>query len=193
MRGRGKMVEKIIDRFLKPGRYIKKWDEVERRFRYYLLTSAEGPLKYPYTFSSLAANTKGDTKNFEDLNPSKSHLYQVLLGIRDGYKLYIWLPYDKKVLKMDEATLDDIAEDSVALEYSDSPYEDPIFSFWISRDKYPGIQLKNTTPNAILPQIIFIICKYEYEEVTRTSNSELFTKLERNIVPAVPIFAGAIA
>lgn len=187
------MESKILERFSKPGKYIKKWDEVERRFRYYLLTTREGPIKYPYTFSSVAAVTKGDAKNFEDLNPSKTHLYQVLLGLREGYRLYLWLPFDKKVLKMDEATLDDIDEDSVALEYNDSPYEDPIFSFWISRDKYPGIEIKNLMSKTIYPQIIFIICKYEYEEVTRTSNSELFGKLERNIVPAEPVFSGAIA
>lgn len=187
------MVERILDRFEKPGKYIKLWDRVDRKFKYYLLTNREGVIKYPYTFNSIAKVTKNTTKNFEDLNPSEKHLYQVLLGLREGYRLYLWLPYDEKVLKMDAATLADVTEDSVALEYNDSPYENPLVSIWFSRDKYPGIQLKNITGKTIYPQIMFYICKYEYQEITKTENPELHGKLERNIVPSAPIFSGAIA
>ena len=198
-RGRGGNME---EKFLKAGKYIKIWDDTERKFRYFLLTNREGPIRYPYTFSALSAGTKSDTKNFEDLNPSKKHLYQVFLGLRDGYYLYLWLPYDRKILKMDEATLEDIDEDSVALTYRDSPYENPTFSFWISRDKYPGIQIKNILGRTIYPQIVFIICKFEFMEILKTSeaglpypssvNPELYDNLERNIVPATPVFSGAI-
>ena len=183
----------ILDRFSPPGHYVKLWSEEDRKFKYYLLTTREGPINYPYTFSSVAKNTKNTTKNFEDLNPKSNHIVQVLLGLRNGYKLYLWQPYDKKVLKMDEATLDDVDEDSVALEYNDSPYENPKFSFWFTRDNYPGIQIKNITGKTIYPQIIFYICKFEYMEITRENNSELFDKLERNIVPSTPIFTGGIA
>lgn len=190
----GIIVGENMVEFLPPGYYIKFWDRTQRKFRYYLLTEREGPLKYPYTFSALARDTKCDLVTFDDHNPAKNHVYQIFLGLRPGFRLYLWLPYDMKVLKLDEAEVElEIDKDAVALEYRDSPYEDPKFNFWVFRDKYEGIEVKNLMNRTIRPQVIFLIAKYTYEEITKENNPDLYDKLERNIVPSTPIFTGGIA
>jgi len=180
--------------FLKPGYYIKFWDRKERKFRYYLLTEREATIKYPYTFEELARDTKNDLVVFDDHNPAKNHVYQIFLGMRPGFRLYLWLPYDAKILKLDEAEVElEIDKDKVALEHRDSPYENPKFCFWVFRDRYEGIEVKNITNRKIKPQVIFLIAKYTYEEITAENNPELYDKLERNIVPSTPILTGGIA
>ena len=86
-------------------------------------------------------------------------------------------------MKWDEV-IEDIEEDETAnLEYNDSPYEDPKFYIFITRDRYPGLVVKNITNRTIYPQVIWYAAKYDYEEV---KDVELLDKLRRGIVRSYP-------
>jgi len=172
--------------FLEPGHFVRIWDRELRRFVFYRLLEREGPLKYPYTYAVLKANTTCSEKIFEDLNPSKNHIYQCFLGIRDGLRLNVWHPYDEKMLLWDETDLDDVSSsDTANLEYEDTPYDEPTFQFWIIRDRYPGFVVKNLYGNRkVRPQIIVYGMKFDYEVVT---DPALLDKLTRGLVRCTPI------
>lgn len=174
-------------KFLEPGHFVRWWDRETKSFVYARLLEREGPLRYPYTFSSLLPGNTASEKVFEDLNPSKIHLYQCYVGIRGtGIRLNVWHPYDEKMLKWDETDLEDIDETEAAnLEYYDSPYENPKFQVWIIRDRYPGLVVENLFGNRnIRPQILIIGMKYNYEII---KDATLLDKLQRGLVKCTPI------
>lgn len=177
-------LSKIMERFLSPGFYVRWWDIDKKKFTFLKLLEREAPLKYPYTFAALTAGSTSTETFFNELDPSKRHIYQIFLGVRPGVKVYIWSPYDEKRLKWDE-DISDIEEDETAtVEYEDSPYEDPQFQLWVIRDRYPGLKIKNIINRTLYPQIIFIGAKFNYEEVTDT---EILDKLKRGVIKSTPI------
>jgi len=170
--------------FLPPGAIIRWWDDNSKDFIYLRLLEREGPLKYPYTFSALSAGSESDEFKTEDLNPSKTHIYNLYLGVRPGIQVRVWHPYDEKLLKWDEK-LDDIDDDEAAnIEHKDSPYEKPKFSVWVKRDRYPGLIIKNIINRTIKPQIIWIGYKYTYEQIKEPT---VLDKLKRGVIKSTPV------
>jgi len=172
-------------KFLEPHYYIRFFDRVAKKTRFFLLLEREAPLKYPYKFQELEpGETLKEEIIFEELNPSDHHIYQAFLGIRHGCIVYVWHPYQEKILKFDESPIEKINEDLIGLEYRDSPYEDPIFHIWIFRDEYPGLVVKNILNRKIEPEIVWYCAKFTFEEVTEPV---LLDKLQRHIIRSEPI------
>ena len=195
----------IMPKFEEPGYYIRYYgaridkpaEEPEKKFRYIHLLEREGPLKYPYTFASVAVGSKTDAFTFKELDPSTEHIYQAYLGVVPGVQVYVWHRYDEKILKWDEK-IEDINEDDVAnITQDESPYDAPSFEIWIAPGKrYPALVCKNVTDRlyqggaSIKPKIIWIVSKFTFEHVI---DPELLDKLVKQKIPSEPItFGGRI-
>ena len=192
-----------LPEFQEPGQYIRYFgpsvsdpqNDPKRKTRYILLLERMAPLKYPYRFSSLTDGEKSSEVIFDELDPSKNHIYQAFLGIKPGARIFVWHPYDTKILKWDE-TIEDIEEDYTAnLTYKETPYEKPEYEIWIKRDDYPALVAQNITYPAktINPEIIWIAAKFNFQEIDEKNNPELFDKLEKRKIPSKPVtFGGSI-
>ena len=184
----------IIPKFPEPGTYCRFYDLTEKVYKYLRLLEVEAPLKYPYRFASLSAGSKrSEAFVFDELNPSdaKKHRFCAYIGVKPGVKLFIWHPYDQKVLKWDE-DIEDVSDDDVAnIEYEESPYDAPQKSIWIEHDRYPGVLPKNVSNKAMCPEIIFIAAKYLVKE-HRELSVETIGKLEEGVIPSIPITFGGL-
>jgi len=190
----------IIPEFREPGDFLRHFGpsvehpqrDPEKKFRYILLQERMAPLKYPYTFASVASGEKSDDITFDELQPDSIHIYEAYLGVKPGARIFIWHPYDEKILKWD-TKIEDIAEDYTAnITHEESPHEAPVFSIWIKRDAYPLLSAMNITwpGKSIKPEIIWLTAMFNFMEIT---NGELLDKLEKRKIPSTPIsFGGAI-
>ena len=170
--------------FLEPGEFVRWWEKDRRVFVYNRLLEREGPLKYPYTFSVLAAGAESDQFKTQDLNPAAGHIYNWYLGVRPGIQVRVWHPYDEKQLKLDEVPTQIDEDETANITSRESPYEDPKFSIWVIKDRYPGLVLKNIIERSVKPQIIYAGMKYNYEEVV---DSVVLDKLKRSVIKSTPI------
>ena len=181
----------MLPKFPQPGTYCRYYDLTAKLYRYLRLMEMDAPLKYPYRFPSLSPGSKlSDTVNFDELNPSdsKKHRYCAFLGVKPGIKLYIWHPYDMKVMQFDEH-IEDISEDNVAnIEYDESPYDAPQKCLWIEHDRYPGVLPKNVSTKTLCPEIIFLVANYVVKDIT----ADEIGKLERGELPLLPISFGGV-
>jgi len=190
----------IMPRFRAPGDYLRHFgssvahpqEDPEKRFRYIQLQERMAPLKYPYTFASVASGAKSADVTFDELQPDNIHIYETYLGVKPGARIFLWHPYDKKILKWDEK-IEDIEEDDTAnITHEESPYEAPEYSIWIKRDGYPLLNAMNITwpGKAITPEIIWLAAMFKFEEIT---DPVLLDMLKKRKIPSLPMsFGGAI-
>lgn len=190
----------IMPKFREPGDYLRYFgpsitrpqQDPTKKFRYIQLLERMAPLKYPYTFPSVAAGAKSDDITFDELQPDNIHIYEAYLGVKPGARIFVWHPYDEKVLKWDEK-IEDIDEDYTAnITHEESPYEAPEYSIWIKRDGYPLLKAMNITwpRKSIKPEIIWLAAKFKFEEIT---DGELLDMLKKRKIPSTPIsFGGEI-
>jgi len=190
----------ILPEFREPGDFLRHFGpsvarpqaDPEKKFRYIQLQERMAPLKYPYTFVSVAPGSKGDDITFAELQPDNVHIYEAYLGVKPGVRIFIWHPYDSKILKWDEK-IEEIAEDYTAnITHEESPHEAPEYSIWIKRDSYPLLQPMNITwpGKSIKPEIIWLAAMFNFKEVT---DEELLDMLMKRKIPSTPIsFGGAI-
>jgi len=100
----------IMPEFRNPGDYLRFFGpsverpqaDPEKKFRFIQLQERMAPLKYPYTFKSVAPGSKGDNITFTELQPDSVHIYEAYLGVKPGIRIFVWHPYDSKILKWDE-------------------------------------------------------------------------------------------
>lgn len=145
------------------------------------------PLKYPYSFPSLASGSKSDDVTFDELDPDEDHVYQAFLGINPGIRVQVWHPFDIRILKWDER-IEDIDEDATAnLVHDESPYDDPEFSIWISHTRYPALRVENITPRSFIPRVRWVAAKFTFEAVI---DPDLLDKLKRKKIPSEPVMFG---
>lgn len=190
----------IMPEFRAPGDYLRHFGpsvarpqrDPDKRTRYIQLQERMAPLKYPYTFSSVATGAKSDDVVFDELQPDNIHIYEAYLGVKPGARIFTWHPYDEKILKWDEA-IEDIEEDHTAnITHEESPYEAPEYSIWIKRDGYPSLKAMNIAwpGKSIRPEIIWLAAVFKFEEIT---DKELLDMLKKRKIPSTPIsFGGKI-
>lgn len=184
-----------LTKFQQPGRYERYFGaniarpqtDSEKRTRFIRLLDRQFPLKYPFSFPSLAANAKSDDQSFDELNPDEDHIYQAFLGVTPGVRLLVFHPLDVRQLRWDERVTD-IDEDATAhLTSRESPYNDPDFSIWISNERFPALRVQNISHEAIVPRILWIAAKFTFEDVT---DPDLLDKLNRKKIPSEPVTFG---
>ena len=176
--------------FPEPGSYIRYMDykgATPGAVKYRKLTWRRDPLRYPRRLVSVAAGSKGDALVLDELNPSadKKHLYLAYLGFKPGFLFYLWHPFDIKLLKWDER-ITDIDEDLTAtMTYEESPYEFPVKSIGIERDRYPAVQARNISPVSMNPEVIVIASQYKVVEHEALTEDEL-AKLQSGAMRSYP-------
>ena len=133
--------------------------------------------------------------NFEDLNPHKdvvdeagrvSHRYfhQCFIGVAPEGQYYVWHPYTDKMLKWHEK-IKDIDEDNTAyIDYERSPFDNPEFELWVTRDRYFGIEPKNVSTESKKPKVRILAQEIKAEKIY---DPVLLKKLETKEIPSVPI------
>lgn len=186
-------------KFHQPGHYLRFYDRNEGdhgEIKFIQLMEGEGILKYPWTYGNLTSDTMTDgtnEKNFDELDPADNHIYQIFLGVDPRIRATIWHPYDEKILKWDEADIEDIDENETAnIQYTDSPYSNPQFELWILPEKYPNITIQRIGHTTVyMPRIIFLGFKYNYRE-EKDIDPVVLDKLRRNQITVTPISIGKI-
>ncbi|MEW6624554.1 MAG: hypothetical protein AB1420_15770 [Bacillota bacterium] len=180
--------------FITRGYYFRIWDEEAKKWDYYYVSEIEKPLIYTYTFPSTAAKTKATVHNFEDLNPHKDvvdnnkviyrYFHQCFIGVAPEGYYYIWHPYTEKMLKWHEK-IEDIDEDETAyIDYERSPFDNPEFELWVTRDRYFGIEPKNMATEAKKPKVRILAAEIKAEKIY---DEALLAKLEKKEIPSIPI------
>lgn len=171
----------------------------ETKLRFIRLNAREAPLKYPFRFASVAPGARSAAQNFGDLELLPSHIAQVFVGVSIGGRARIFHPFDERVLRWDQATMDDITEDDTGnLEYEDSPIDEPSFEMWLAPTEnfVPGIDVVNvlSTPRRTMDiQVLFVAAKYTYEFVTQERDPETHDKLRKFQIPSRQVtFGGKI-
>lgn len=173
--------------FPEPGSYVKYYDVEAEAYKYLRLMWCRKPYIYPFRLPQVAADTKGDTITFDEINPSqdKKHRYLTYIGVKPSFLFYLWHPYDIKSLKWDEK-IEDIDEDLVAcLSYEESPYEFPTKHIALEHDRYPALQAKNVSGETKTPEIIWVGALYKVKEHEDLSPDEI-AKLESGALRSYP-------
>lgn len=173
--------------FPEPGSYVKYFDIDAKEYKFLRLMWSWKPFVYPFRLPEVSAGSKGDAKNFDELNPSdkKRHRYLAYLGVKPGFLYYLWHPYDVKSLKWDE-DITDIDEDLVArISYEESPYEYPTKHIAIEHDRYPALEAKNISGETKTPEVIWIASLYVVKEQNELSADEL-AKLQSGQLRSYP-------
>lgn len=164
----------------------------EERLRFIRLNAREGPLKYPYRFNSVAPGAVSSAQSFGDLELAPKHIAKFYFGISYGARARLFLPFDERILRLDQPTLDLIQEkDTANIDWEDSPIEEPKFNFWLAPTEnfVPAVDVENVLSH-IRParnlnvDIAFYGMKYTYEFVTKEADPENFEKLRRFQIPS---------
>ena len=168
--------------FPEPRTYVRWFDLTLREFQYGRLLERAFPLVYPFRLDELAPGQKLiNNATFKDLNPSaaKKHRYLAYLGLSDGFRFYVWHPFDVKTLKWDEDPPDDVpADDTAWISAQQSPMYAPTFSIWIEPDRYPALNALNMTDKTATPSVKWWAARYLFqtqEELTPTQMQQLLS------------------
>lgn len=200
------MAEPRTPEFAEPGTYVRYFgenlldskDEV-KKFRYLQLQERDGPLRYPFTFTSTAVDALTSQQIFSDLDPGRKHVYQAFLGVAPGVRVRVSHPFDVRILRWDQNVAQISDDQTAVLTHGLSPYEAPSYSLWIPPNKrYPALTGQNATADlvmggkAIKPRVIWIGSVFNYLIVDEAM-PDILDKLVKKKVPSLPItFGGSI-
>lgn len=182
--------------FPEPGSYIRQFLGTNADgtpvYGYRQLLWRRDPLKYPYRFASQAAGNKSTNgKSFDELecDTKKKHIYLAYLGVKPGFRFFLWHPYDIKNLKWDEdvTTIDENL--TANLTYQESPYEYPTKMIGIQGDRYPNVQPMNISGETKCAEIIFVAALYKVREHADLTSEEV-SQLNSRQLRSFPIDFG---
>lgn len=173
--------------FPEPGSYLKKFDVTSKEYKFLRLLWSRDPFTYPFRFPSLAADTKSSSQDFEDLNPSeaKNHIYLAYLGVKQGFRYFLYHPIDIPHAKWDETpkAIDDDISKSFTSEQS--PFDFPTKSIAIEHDRYPGLTALNISGVTNYPEVIWIASLYVVQPHEKLTKEEI-DKLRNNQIRSYP-------
>ena len=116
-------------------------------------------------FTTVAVGAASDYKNIGVLEPDQTpaHLFQVRMGVLDGFHYYVKIPTGTDRLGVD-------ADKNVGfIDNEKSPaYEpDESYEFWLIHNYYPSINAKSEYPHYAsgVPKVFFSGMKYAIKEV----------------------------
>jgi hypothetical protein len=173
--------------FPEPGSYVKYYDVKAKAYKYLRLMWRRVPFNYPKRLPAVAAATKGNSFTFDELNPSdtKQHRYLLYLGVKPGFRFYLYHPFDIKVNKWDE-NITEINEDLVAcITYEESPYDKPTKAIAVEHDRYPALVPMNISGSSAVPEVNWMGALYVVKEQTQLTPDEL-VGLEQGRIRSYP-------
>lgn len=169
--------------------------------RYLRLNAREAPLKYQYRSAFVNPGVQTALQTFGDFELTPKHIAQFFMGVSLGGRVRFYHPFDERVLKWDQPTLDLVNErDTANIEYEDSPIDDPQFEFWLAPTEnfVPGVDVENVLTDVVPRRsidihVLFLAAKFTYEFVTRETDPDTYEKLRRFQIPSKHVtFGGKI-
>lgn len=168
-------------RFAAADTYVRYYDFRAAAWRFIHLLQRQGPIIYPYRFSSLTPGSEqSQPTTFTDLSASaeESHVYQAFLGLWPWFWYKLWHPYNVRLLQTDERVTQ-VNEDIVSiLRYEDSPHESPEIAVWVDESRYPAVQPRNIGRITATPKVEWTMMKFRatfHDDISAETKGKLQT------------------
>lgn len=195
--------------FAEPSTYIRYFGPVlthpslrsnDAKLRFIRLHQREAPLKYDRVLTAIAPGAVSTLTTFGDLRMDPKHIAQVFVGVSVGGRMRVFHPFDERILKWDDPTLDIQERDTANVEHEESPAESPRYELWIApTDNFvPAFDLENIEANVVPRRsldirVSILAAKFTYEFVEREVEADIFDKLSKFSIPSRMVtFGGKI-